>query len=83
MPSDKPLSNREILRFADPEQEQARKAILEVLQNTTDNRAKLKAAEIVLGHERDLHKHEHPQKQQHEISGTISIAKQIEERYGK
>jgi hypothetical protein len=71
--SDKPLTDREILRFADPEQEQARKAILEVLQNTTDNRAKLKAAEIVLGHERDLHKHEHPQKQQHTIDGELNI----------
>ena len=65
---------RLVLRFADPEQEQARQAIIDVMSQNKDSRAKLKAAELILTHERDLHKHENPAVQKREVKHLLPAA---------
>jgi hypothetical protein len=60
--------NRLVVKWARPDLRKAREAILAVLENETDPRAKIKAAQLIAdGAWRD-YEHEHPPVQKSEIT---------------
>jgi len=65
-----------MIRYADVDVEAAMMAVKEVLSNETDSRAKLKAAEMIINHEKDVHQYENPKAQQHEH--TVKVPNVIE-----
>ena len=68
--------DRLVLKYADPEIEEARKSILAVMRQSRDSRARLRAAGLIMEHERVLHMHETP-----EADKTLNVNVTIQDKH--
>lgn len=62
-----------ILRYADTKVAAAMEQVERIMYNQTDPRAALKAADMIINHEKELWQHENPPTQKHQIDGELNI----------